>query len=650
MRQSVAPGVSPGFLFLAIFESRRRPDQSAKEIAVDLRRMIAPSSRTTVRDVPEQRPRRSLLPWTATGLAVVALAAVALLFQGRLKPHTPSSQTWVQLTDFPDSATSPALSSDGRMLAFIRGSNTFVGPGDVYLKLLPSGEPLRLTTDGKGKEDPLFSPDGSRVVYTTGPLPYDVWSVPVTGGTPRLMMRNAGTLTWTPDGHVLFAEIRGAAQMAVVTATESRSQQRDIYVPPRVSGMAHRAYLSPDAKWVLIAEMDTAGTGWLPCRVVPFDGSSRGQLVGPKSAPCTSGAWSPDGKWVYLSSATGGSYHIWRQRFPDGEPEQITSGPTQEEGIAIAPDGRSLITSVGGAQSTLRVRDRNGDRQIDTEAAVDDPRFSPTGGKLFFIVRKELRGPDQQIGELWMLDLATQNRERLLPDFRIHEYDISANGSDIVVTATDESGELGLWVAPLDRHETPRRITWGSSITEARFDPAGGLFVKAAEGDRELLYHVDMDGSNRRTLANFQANELIQISPSGKWVLLRAPLPSEPTRIGILALPAQGGRPVVISNQTWLAARWSADRKFFEILSQTDEDPVPVAASILLPLVDDLPQVPAGGLSSPREAANLPGAKVVRHGIPAEDMAAFASSPDGSTSAYIRTVVHRNLYRVPIPD
>src|SRR5437660_6200025 len=45
-------------------------------------------------------------------------------------------------------------------------------------------------------------------------------------------------------------------------------------------GMAHFSYLSPDGWWVLLVEMDHNGD-WMPCRVVPFDGSSEGRQAGP---------------------------------------------------------------------------------------------------------------------------------------------------------------------------------------------------------------------------------------------------------------------------------------------------------------------------------------------------------------------------------
>ena len=258
-------------------------------------------------------------------------------------PSSPAA--WVQLTDFTDSAVSPALSPDGRMLAFVRGPNTFAGPGQIYVKMLPSGEPVQLTHDALPKLNPIFSPDGSRIAYT---VPWDTWVVPVLGGESRVWLPNASGLSWIDDHQLLFSEVKKGIHMALVTATESRTGVRDLYVPTHERGMVHRSYLSPDRKQVLLVEMENGG--WLPCRVVPFDGSSTGRQVGPPGAACTNGAWSPDGEWVYLSSNTGGRFHFWRQRVAGGQPEQITSGPTEEEGIAMAPDGRSLVTSVGTDQ------------------------------------------------------------------------------------------------------------------------------------------------------------------------------------------------------------------------------------------------------------------------------------------------------------
>src|SRR5262245_29669820 len=103
------------------------------------------------------------------------------------------------------------------------------------------------------------------------------------------MLANATGLTWAGTGtappRVLFAEwLPERPRMAVFTSTESRSDLRRVYLPEDVNGMVHRTFLSPDGKWALLIEMDTSG--WAPCRVVPFDGSSRGKIVGPAPAEC----------------------------------------------------------------------------------------------------------------------------------------------------------------------------------------------------------------------------------------------------------------------------------------------------------------------------------------------------------------------------
>ena len=54
------------------------------------------------------------------------------------------------------------------MLAFIRGGNPFIGSGEVYLKQLPDGEPIRLTHDDHPKMGLAFSLDGSKISFTRG--------------------------------------------------------------------------------------------------------------------------------------------------------------------------------------------------------------------------------------------------------------------------------------------------------------------------------------------------------------------------------------------------------------------------------------------------------------------------------------------------
>ena len=293
---------------------------------------------------------------TRTWVAGAAVASIAMgLFAGWLWPtrqHPAGNSTlplqYVQLTNFPDSLHSPALSHDGKMLAFVRGREPFQFPGgELYIKVLPDGQPVALTHDGTLKMAPAFALDGSRIVFTS--TKWSSWTIPVAGGSPTLFRPNAASLRWTSPGDLLFSAIKKPPNMGIVAVSESRGTTRDVYVPAS-GGMAHFSERSPDGKWVLVVEMDI--NGWLPCRLVPFDGSSSGWQVGPPAGACTSAAWSPDGQWMYFIATVGGESHLWRQPIADGAPQQLTFGPNEERGVAVDPDGLSVITSVGATQST----------------------------------------------------------------------------------------------------------------------------------------------------------------------------------------------------------------------------------------------------------------------------------------------------------
>jgi WD40 repeat protein len=186
--------------------------------------------------------------------------------------------------------------------------------------------------------------------------------------------------------------------------------------------MAHFSYASPDRKWALVVEMNPT---WQPCRLIPLDGGSVGHQVGPQGQ-CTSAAWSPDGKWMYFSVNVNDERHLWRQRFPQGQPEQITSGPTEEEGVAVTPDGRSVITSIGLHNSVARIHDDRGDRPLFSEGHVSPRRglaqvsnnltlpslkFSSDGKFLYCLMRRD--SPSSP-AELCRTDLLSGRAEAVL--------------------------------------------------------------------------------------------------------------------------------------------------------------------------------------------------------------------------------------------
>jgi serine/threonine protein kinase len=306
--------------------------QHASEMKADLKRVARDSSSGAfpIRDLRSRSSPRSYRSIAVgSALAILVLAAAIGLFS-IFEPSEPvtSPSEYTPITNFNDSVEAPSLSPDGRMVTFKRSEDSFASRGDIYVKMLPNGQPVRLTSDGAAKWAPVFTPDGARVAYSLG---FDTWTVPVLGGEPAQLLPNASGLTWINSQQILFAEVKTDLHMGIVTSTESRTNHREIYFPSNMRAMAHYAYVSPDRKSVLVVEMDQTHASHQPCRLVPFDGSSAGQPVGPGGA-CTAAAWSPDGIWMYFGVTIGVSSHLWRQKFPNGKPQQITFGPGEDFG------------------------------------------------------------------------------------------------------------------------------------------------------------------------------------------------------------------------------------------------------------------------------------------------------------------------------
>ena len=431
---------------------------------------------------------------------------------------------YVQLTDFADSATAPALSTDGRMVAFIRGGEFFLSTGQIYVKLLPNGDAVQLTDDQAPKLGPVFTPDGSRVAYTLidrarEPFSWDTWTVPVQGGRPSRLLPNAAGLVWVDAEHVLFSEIKPPGiHMGIVTSTEARAEHREVYFPAHERAMAHYSWASPDRRWVLLVEMDRTAA-WQPCRLVPFDGSSPGRQVGPVGA-CIAAAWSPDGRWMYFNARVGGSFHLWRQRFPDGSPEQITFGPTEEEGLAVAPDGRSLVTSIGVRRSSVWLHDDRGERALTAEGFAFDPQFSRDGHRVYYLAWQATA----EYAEMWMVDLTSARRDRVLPGMAVEDFEVSPDETEVAFTRRLPGGQSEVWLASLDRRSAPRRVM--SAADQVSFGANGQLIVRALGDRSNSLMRVAKDGADRRQIARVIV-EKQRTSPDGTFAIVGVPARGE---------------------------------------------------------------------------------------------------------------------------
>ncbi len=147
--------------------------------------------------------------------AVLALALGFAVWFGLFRTSPRSSLPLVRtfpVTSFPGQEKWPAFSPDGNQIAFAwegeRRDNF-----DIYVKLIGTGEPLRLTQHPGLDVCPAWSPDGQTIAFIRAYQgQVNLLSVPALGGAERTLIPlnfkgdwygQYPTLSWSPDGKLI---------------------------------------------------------------------------------------------------------------------------------------------------------------------------------------------------------------------------------------------------------------------------------------------------------------------------------------------------------------------------------------------------------------------------------------------------------------
>jgi len=349
---------------------------------------------------------------------------------------------------------------------------------------------------------------------------------------------------------------------------------------------------------------------------------------------------------MYFTSNASGSFQIWRQRFPTGAPEQLTNGPTQAEGLAIAPDGKSIISSIGLAQRSVWISESGVERQLSTEGdahfvswgdGFPTSVFSPDGTKLYYLVSN---GPSSGFssGELWVADVTRKSSERVLPGVTMTSYDIAPDGESVVYAAVDTAGKSRAWMARLDRRSAPSRLSPDEALGPVH-GGNGDVFYRGSEGGLSYIYRLQIaSGEIHKFISDPAVNSPV-ISPDRRWIVSWTPDAGKNTTTIVKAYPTSGGAPVTICSRCFL--RWSRDQKavFFSFGGNFDDG----GATYVLRLQPGkaLPDFPERGIQSEGDLKSLPTLAVV-------DRPGLFPGIEPTIYAFQRQVVQRNLYRIPL--
>jgi eukaryotic-like serine/threonine-protein kinase len=356
---------------------------------------------------------------------------------------------------------------------------------------------------------------------------------------------------------------------------------------------------------------------------VPMDGRGSAIEVGPPGA-CSAAAWSPDGEWMYFNAKVRGAAHLWRQRWrnhaPAGDPEQITFGPTEEEGLAVAPDGRSLIASVGLEKSSVWIHDASGERMISQEGSASHPRLSADGKRVYYLLQRNSQSEER---ELWMKDLASGRDAAVLTGLRTSSFEISRDEA-LVAFIAGKPGAPEIHVAPTDRSAPPRLLVrGGDSISIA----GSQLIFRQYAGKTFYLARIGLDGKGAGRILDTPIDAKFGVSPDGAWISLASN--------GTYLVSTQG-KPSRQICRSICDPQWSADGRYMYVtLGYLDDAP-----TYVVPFPKD-----PGELELP---GNLDQLQTVPPGLRLLAQAGVSGGIDADTYILEKSTFQGNLFRIPL--
>ena len=384
-----------------------------------------------------------------------------------------------RLTDVEGLKETPAVSPDGKMVAFV----TMVdGIRQIWIRMLAGGGVLQLTRDRVDHMHPRWAPDSSTLIYYTPP-PVEtedgtIWEIGALGGWPRKIIAATGAGDISHDGRRIALLQAEGDQLKLVVAARDGSQPMRVTVLP----IATYTFLrwAPDDHSVAIQRLGHTG----------FDG------------------------------------HIDVVNVATGARHEATSG-TWLQGFAWLPDGSGFVYSASRGSTMLYppafhlrvVRgDGSGDRQLTFgDHSYVEPDIHSSG--------KLVAGQTLSRSDIWKFPVTgtpTENTRNAIRVTRqtgqVQVPSISPDEREVVFVS-DTGGHSNLWIAGVDGTGM-RPITFetdpGVAIGVPVWSPRGDwiAFVRS-DNSRAATWSIRPDGSGLRRLVTGWAPCW---SADGRWL------------------------------------------------------------------------------------------------------------------------------------
>lgn len=503
------------------------------------------------------------------------------------------------------SLSDPALSPDGREIAFVSG-------GDIWTVPAQGGVARLLVTDPATESRPLYSPDGTKLAFTSN-----------RAGSTNIYILTLATgdlkrLTYADTNEVLDGWSRDGKWIYFSSPVNDVARQNDIFRVSAEGGtpleVSRERYLnefesapSPDGKTIALMARGLSNVQWwrnghshideteLWLKTVNAAGGYTRLL--PSDAKHAFPMWSPDGAAIYYMSDASGAENIWRTPVQGGAPQQVTHFT---DGRVLWPtigyDGASIVfergfgiwrldTATGEAKPVdirlLGAPASAGQRHL-VETSFRQMALSPDGKKVAVIAHGEVfaaptkdGGPAQRITHT----AAEEGEVVWAPDSRRLVY-VSERGADKRLVQYDfvTGKEIDLTHAP--------------GVDAAPVFAPDGKSIAYAHGSHELrLITLSPGGaaSDRLVYTGPLGDDPspAAFSPDGKWLAFVVTDHKAFSNIHVVDTAGGTARPITFlaNGNTGSKIAWSPDGTFIVFDTAQRSEPSKLVRVDLLPHV-----------------------------------------------------------------
>jgi serine/threonine-protein kinase len=404
-------------------------------------------------------------------LAVAAVAGVLMLGRGRAVAPVVTTRRPITTVG---TASQPALSPDGRMVAYVLNGT------EVLVQDLAGGDPLPIVRGATGVRHPRWTPDGAALVFLGELRPGEggLYVVPRLGGSPRKLTEPSVAFALHPQGEEILVSrpdpIRGASLVRM------RLKDGALIDTLWRGGFGTGTLAAAESQPVLIAAIEWSPNGrWLAFSALvrlPDDGaglgimSSSGKVVDVRPAWVFSVQWSPRSDAIYyFPDNTRAELDLTRAdvdrsgRFVGKSTVVLSRVPGLDASLSVSHDGRSaafISGIVNNHISLLTIDPAKGtvvERKVTRGTAWHGMPTIAANGKFMVYAKGDQRGDN-----LYRLPTDSGSERPLTetPDWN-HRPKISPDGARLIFLRADlQSLRRSLLIMPADGG-SPRPLAGG---------------------------------------------------------------------------------------------------------------------------------------------------------------------------------------------